>query len=241
MTTFDSSLAVVLLADDASIAGEMIDAVRDSAEAAKMRVELVVASADPALADLSGPGVRIVEVFPLEAAYRRNRGLLQSHASCVAFLESGQLPDAAWAEAALDPFRNYHDVAAVIGLEPGVPSGPGGISSTSVPVRRCGGNVIYDNAALLSVQGFRLFSHAPPWSAAPDLDTILRLRAHGRRVITSGSLVVQLAGNGPPRSAGFGVGQVRQTSPCASRRQLRRMSLRDAAPSAGMQRVARGT
>jgi hypothetical protein len=208
MTTSDSELAVVLLADDVASAGDMIDAVRKSAEAAKLRVELVVASSDPALAHLSDPGVRIVEVFPLESAYRRNRGLLQSHAPWVAFLENGQLPDETWAEAALDPFRSDHDVAAVIGLEPGVPSGTGGVSSAIRPVRRCGGNIVYDRAALLSLHGFRLFSNAPAGSAAPDVETVLRLRAQGRCVVTSADLAVALASNSPLHSPDFGVGHV---------------------------------
>jgi Phosphotransferase enzyme family len=166
------ALSVVVTTDDQFFVDDLERALGAS-------VELIVVSTR-ALRVLRG---RAVQVFGLESAYRRNRGLLLAEADRIAFLEDGQLPSPQWLEGVEAAFAGSQRPAAAVG------------GRDRAPLHE-GGNVVYDRVRLLAARGFPLFTGAPPASPVPDLLLLLRLRAEGEHVVVAPQMMLTA-----PRSA----------------------------------------
>lgn len=174
-TAIPPALSVVAITDDETFVRELEDTLAASSTTADIAVELLVASTKP---QRSGQHTTVA-TFPLESAYRRNRGLLAARGSIVAFLEHGQLPSSSWLEAIVTAFGAGARPAAAVG----------GPRRSFLRAPR-GGNVAYDRLRLVAAHGFPLFTGAPPGSPVPDLLVLAGLAKRGETVVAAPRMTV---------------------------------------------------
>jgi hypothetical protein len=104
----------VVISDVGDDCAGSVASVHAAGEHAGARLEVIVVS--PRASSMSVPaGVRKLEVFPLGAAYTRNRGLVDASAPVVAFLDGGLVVAEGWVEAVLDALRSESSPDAVVG------------------------------------------------------------------------------------------------------------------------------
>jgi Phosphotransferase enzyme family len=107
------NLAVVISDFGGDCAGS-VASVLAAGEHAGARVKVIVVS--PRASSMTVPdGVRKLEVFPLGAAYTRNRGLADTSARVVAFLDGGLVVAEEWVEALLETLGSDSSPDAVVG------------------------------------------------------------------------------------------------------------------------------
>jgi hypothetical protein len=198
-----------------------------SAEAARVRIEVVVVWQGHMVPPrLDGP-VRVVDVFPLGLSYARNRGIAVVQAPLVGFVDDDEVVDEGWVGAVLSSLARP-GVAGIFGAvlsldDEGVPhclfevdeerffSG-----TATVPwVVGTGGNMAFRRAPLVEAGCFDpLFGVGAEAKAADESELIARLLRSGHTLAWSPGMVVYHPTKAPSARLasrypyGFGMGRV---------------------------------
>lgn len=174
------------------------------------------------------PGARVVDVFPVNLSYARNRGFRETRAPLIAFVDDDEVVDVGWVRAVLTAFDELSSAAGAFGpvaplddlaraycryegderrVFSGRRTGPWFVGT--------GGNMAFRRTEFAAAGGFDLrFGAGGAAYAAEDWDLIVRLLRDGCTLVWSPQMVVyhptkddvsHLASRFP---YGFGVGQL---------------------------------
>jgi GT2 family glycosyltransferase len=179
-------LSVVVCTLGRSSVADTAASVRESADRAGRRVEVIVVWQDAEQPDRLGAD-RVVEVYPVGLAHARNRGLTVAEAPLVAFVDDDELVDPGWVAGVLAGFED--GITAVLGpVEPLDDRGlaycryqrtqPQRFRGRSTPPWRIGtgGNMAFRREALRDLGGFDpLFGIGAISRSAEDTEALLRV------------------------------------------------------------------
>lgn len=195
-------LSVVVCTLGAEPVAATVDSIARSAETNDRRVEIVLVwqgeEAPPSLA-----GATVLDVFPVDLSYARNRGLAAARAPLVAFVDDDEVVDAGWVEGVFAGFAR-REIAGVFGpveplddrglaychYEPGAPREFTG-GRTPPWIVGTGGNMAFRRDVLAGAGGFDIrFGAGSPAKSAEETDLVLRLLGAGRTIAWSPTMVV---------------------------------------------------
>jgi hypothetical protein len=198
-----------------------------SAEAAGIRMEVVVVWQGHMVPPLLDGPVRVVDVFPLGLSYARNRGIAVAEAPVVGFVDDDEVVDEGWAAAVLAALARP-GVAGVFGAvlsldDEGLPHCLFEVDEErffsgkdTVPwVVGTGGNMAFGRSALVEAGSFDpLFGVGAEARAADESELIARLLRSGHTLAWAPGMVVYHPTKAPPERLasrypyGFGMGRV---------------------------------
>jgi GT2 family glycosyltransferase len=199
-------LSVVVPTLGAARAERTADDLLASAAATATPIDLIVVWQAIAAPPAFPVGVRVLDVFPVGAAYARNRGLLAACAPLVAFVDDDEAVEPGWVAAVLATFDDHPDAAGVLGAvaplvvdDDGIPycEVSGDVErvfrrrSTPPWVVGTGGNMAFRRDALNAIGGFDVaMGPAAPGRSGEESDVMVRLLRSGQPLVWTPRAIV---------------------------------------------------